>query len=76
MVAIDFQAKSMPEAELKDVGEWLVKAYREAQSKGGKLLPQVFFREGMYQQAGLGKPLQDVFANNPETRALAQMENG
>jgi uncharacterized protein YdaU (DUF1376 family) len=79
--AVEFQAKKMPEASLKLVGEWLVKAYREHQSAQGKFAVgvQKFFAEGRYQSSTQSSDAGDyfkerIFTDNPATRALAQME--
>jgi hypothetical protein len=78
--AVDFQAKRMPSASLEQVGEWLVKAYREHPKAKGQYAigPQRFFEEGWYQslpQSSDGDYLKKgIFTDNPATRALAQLE--
>jgi hypothetical protein len=79
--AVEFQAKQMPESSLEQVGEWLVKTYREHQSAKGKYAvgPQKFFEEGRYQSSKHTSDANEyfrgkIFVDNPATRALAQME--
>jgi len=73
--AIAFQAKRMPESSLEQVGEWLVKAFRDHQTNGGKYGPQKFFEQGMYAPASQRHETPtNVLLDNPATRALAQME--
>jgi uncharacterized protein YdaU (DUF1376 family) len=76
--AIDFQAKRMPENELKEVGEWLVGAYSEHKVSKGTFAvgPQKFFEQGLYRPAAdQRKAKAELLTNNPATRMLAQMES-
>ena len=74
---IEFQAKRMPKSELRQVGEMLVKAYRDYESAKGAfaVVPQKFFEQGLYCSATRsGESKANVLTDNPATRALAQME--
>ena len=75
--AIDFQAKRMPESDLEQVGEALVKAYFDHKAAHGTYAggPQKFFEQGMYcAGAERAEAKSNVLKDNPATRALAQME--
>jgi hypothetical protein len=73
--AIEFQAKRMPESSLEQVGEWLVKAFFDHQTKGGKYGPQKFFEQAIYCPASQRpEAAANILIDNPATRALAQME--
>ena len=75
--AIEFQSKVMPEAEPKQVGEWLVKAYSNHRTAEGKFAvkPQKFFEQGLYSTAvQVHEAALNPLMDNPATRALAQME--
>ena len=75
--AIEFQSKQMPEASLEQVGEWLVRAYDDYRAEKGKsaLLPQIFFSQALYRPPSDSKRSKtNVLADNPATRAQAQME--
>jgi hypothetical protein len=75
--AIEFQAKRMPESELEQVGEWLLKAYSDHKSIKGTFAvgPQKFFEQGLYCPAADRREAKsNVLTDNPATRALAQME--
>jgi hypothetical protein len=74
--AIEFQSARLPEAKLKDLGETLVRAYRDYKAAQGRFAvgPQKFFEQGMYALVERGSPISDPVADNPATRALAQME--
>jgi hypothetical protein len=72
---IDFKAMQMPEAELKEVGEWLLKAYSTYQSAKGTyaVAPQKFYEQKLYPSSS-DEVGSDVLTDNPATRARAQME--
>jgi hypothetical protein len=75
--AIDFQAKRMPESDLEQVGEWLLKEYSRHQSAKGTfaVAPQRFFEQALYAPASdRDGARSNVLKDNPATRALAQME--
>src|SRR5205807_8431667 len=61
--AIEYQAKRMPESSLEQVGEWLVKAYRDHEAANDKFAvgPQRFFSEGRYQQFKPPSPGQKAY---------------
>jgi uncharacterized protein YdaU (DUF1376 family) len=75
--ALEFQAKRMPEADLQQVGEWLLKSYTGHKSSKGKfaVAPQKFFEQGLFCQASdRREATANILTDNPATRALAQME--
>ncbi len=76
--AVEFQAKQMPEASVEQVGEWLVRAYVNRRAAKGDFAgsPQKFFEQALYRDYSTGatSPRINILADNPATRALAQME--
>jgi hypothetical protein len=75
--AIEFQAKRMPDRELEEVGEWLLRAYSDHKSAKGTFAvgPQRFFEQGLYcPSMDRREAKAKVLTDNPATRALAQME--
>jgi hypothetical protein len=76
--SIEFKAKQMPEASLKQVGNWLVQAYVNRRAAKGDYAggPQRFFEQALYREYSMEprSPATNVLVDNPATRALAQME--
>jgi len=76
--SIDYQSKKMPESSMDEVGEWLVASYFDHQRKNGKFAvsPLKYFEQALYRTASNGPTLSaaDLLADNPATRALAQLE--
>ena len=76
--ALEFQAKRMPESELEEVGEWLLKAYSDHKLTKGTfaVAPQKFFEQGLYSPAADRREAKtSVQKNNPATRMQAQLES-
>jgi hypothetical protein len=74
--ALEFQSKQNPESDLTQIGEWLVKAYRDHKATKGNFAvgPQKFFEQGLYPAGNRRESNDALLADNPATRALAQME--
>jgi uncharacterized protein YdaU (DUF1376 family) len=76
--ALEFQSKRMPECELEEVGDWLLKAYSDHKSAKGTftVAPQKFFEQGLYRPAADRREAKiNVATNNPATRMQAQLES-
>ena len=76
--AVEFQATQMPDASLEQVGEWLAQAYLNRRRAKGDFAggPQKFFEQALYRDYSSGSASKKINAgaDNPATRALAQME--